>query len=249
MYSLDINFLKDRGLDSTTEVEGAAPKKASSPVEYIPAGIGAIAMIVFPLLSWNYAQSFEAKQAEAEAKIQEIDGEIAKRQGENKSLEEMEQEVNKAKAETAALVSVFDKIRPWSAILQEVRDRTPPGIQVESLTQNGSGSSPKIEINGVARSYEDVNDFVLFLKRSPFFDSNQIILGSVDKSSLGIDIANEEDLPDNVSVSIPDGVQYRITAQLINKPTSALMKEIQNKGSVGVVTRLKTLEQKGAITK
>lgn len=249
MYPLDINFLKDRGFDDAVETESEAPKKPAPIAEKIPIVVGGIIAIALPLLSFNHARSFEAKQAEAESKIVEVEAEIAKRQGENQSLEQMQTQVQAAKTETQALVQVFDKIRPWSAILQEVSDRTPPGVQVDSLSQSGSGNSIRLQISGSARSFDDVNDFVLFLQRSPFFDRNGIILGNVNTGDLSIDIANQEEIPDNVSFTLPQGVNYDITAQLNNLPPSQLIEELQEKGSIGVLTRLKTLEQKGAITK
>lgn len=249
MYPLDINFLKDRGFDDAVETQSEAPKKPAPIAEKIPIVVGGIIAIVLPLLSFQHAKSFETKQAEAQSKIAEVEAEIAKRQGENQSLEQMQTQVEAARNETQALVKVFDKIRPWSAILQDVSDRTPPGVQVDSLSQSGSGNNIKLQISGSARSYNEVNDFVLFLQRSPFFDKNGIILGNVNTGNLQIDITNEDELPDNVSFSLPEGVKYNITAELNNLPPSRLVKELQEKGSIGVLTRLKTLEQKGAITK
>ena len=249
MYSLDINFLKDRGLDTTSETPaGQSPKKATPMAEKIPMVVGGIVAIVLPVLALNYAKGFEAKQAEAEEQIQQTEAEIAKRQGESKSLEEMEAQVEAARKETQALVGVFDKIRPWSAIVREVGDRTPPGVQVDSLSQTGVGTGIKLQISGSAGSYNDVNDFILFLQRSPFFNKNGIILGSVNSSNLPIEVTNQEELPDNISFSIPQGVKYNITAQLSNVPTSKLIKELKDKGSIGLVTRLKTLETQGAIS-
>ena len=249
MYPLDINFLKDRGFDDAVETQSDAPKKPAPIAEKIPIVVGGIIAVALPLLSFQYARSFEAKQAEAQSKITEVEAEIAKKQGESQTLEQMQTQVQAAKTETQALVQVFDKIRPWSAILQEIRDRTPPGVQVDSLSQSGSGSDINLQISGSARSYDDVNDFVLFLQRSPFFDKNGIILGNVNTGDLQIDVANQEELPENVSFTLPQGVQYSITAQLNNLPSSGLTKELQEKGSIGVLTRLKTLEQQGAITK
>ena len=249
MYPLDINFLKDRGFDDAVETQSEAPKKPAPIAEKIPIVVGGIIAVALPLLSFQYARSFEAKQAEAQSKIAEVEAEIAKKQGESQTLEQMKTQVQAAKTETQALVQVFDKIRPWSAILQEIRDRTPPGVQVDLLSQSGSGSDINLQISGSARSYNDVNDFVLFLQRSPFFDKNGIILGNVNTGDLQIDVTNQEELPENVSFTLPQGVQYSITAQLNNLPSSGLIKELQEKGSIGVLTRLKTLEQKGAITK
>lgn len=249
MYSLDINFLKDRGLDTGTETSKKAPKKPASIAEKIPTIVGGIVAVLFPILSFNYTKSFEAKKVEAETKMKEVEAEIVKRQGETKSLEEMAAQVTQAKTETQALVQVFDKIRPWSAIVQEIGDRTPPGVQVNSLAQSGSGTETKLEITGTARSFNDVNDFVLFLQRSPFFNKQAVLLGNADAGDLKIEFQNQEQLPEGISVTLPQGVNYKIMAQLSNTPPSSLIQELNNKGSTGLVTRLKTLEQQGAITK
>ena len=245
MFSLDINFLKDRGLDAAVAKETLIEQKSASIADKVPMIAGAIIAIVLPAMTFGYSKTFEARQTKLKKEIQQIEADISKAQGQGKSLEDMEAQVKKARSETQALVSVFDKIRPWSAILREVGDRTPPGIQIDSLAQNGSG----IKINGVARSYSDVNDFVLFLQRSPFFDANKIVLGTVQSSSWTVNLENKDELPDKVNLTIPKGVKYSIDAQLANKPNSQLIKELNNKGSLGLLTRLKTLENKGVTIK
>lgn len=245
MFSLDINFLKDRGLDAAVAKETLIEQKSASIADKVPIIAGAIIAIVLPAMTFGYSKTFEARQTKLKKEIQQIEADISKAQGQGKSLEDMEAQVKKARSETQALVSVFDKIRPWSAILREVGDRTPPGIQIDSLAQNGSG----IKINGVARSYSDVNDFVLFLQRSPFFDANKIVLGTVQSSSWKVNLENKDELPDKVNLTIPKGVKYSIDAQLANKPNSQLIKELNNKGSLGLLTRLKTLENKGVTIK
>ncbi len=245
MFSLDINFLKDRGLDAAVAKETLIEQKSASIADKVPIIAGAIIAIVLPAMTFGYSKTFEARQTKLKKEIQQIEADISKAQGQGKSLEDMEAQVKKARSETQALVSVFDKIRPWSAILREVGDRTPPGIQIDSLAQNGSG----IKINGLARSYSDVNDFVLFLQRSPFFDANKIVLGTVQSSSWTVNLENKDELPDKVNLTIPKGVKYSIDAQLANKPNSQLIKELNNKGSLGLLTRLKTLENKGVIIK
>ncbi len=245
MFSLDINFLKDRGLDAAVAKETLIEQKSASIADKVPIIAGAIIAIVLPAMTFGYSKTFEARQTKLKKEIQQIEADISKAQGQGKSLEDMEAQVKKARSETQALVSVFDKIRPWSAILREVGDRTPPGIQIDSLAQNGSG----IKINGLARSYSDVNDFVLFLQRSPFFDANKIVLGTVQSSSWTVNLENKDELPDKVNLTIPKGVKYSIDAQLANKPNSQLIKELNNKGSLGLLTRLKTLENKGVTIK
>jgi type IV pilus assembly protein PilN len=106
-----------------------------------------------------------------------------------------------------------------------------------------------ISLAGVARTYEDVNDFVLFLQRSPFFDSQQVRINEATISTFPMEVENKDQLPQNATLEIPDGIKYTISAQLKNVPSSQLKGEIVKKGSIGLATRLNTLERKGATLK
>ena len=249
MFSLDINFLKDRDLDVAIAKETQISQQSSSIADKIPIVAGAIIAIVLPLMTFTYSKSFEGNQAKLKQEIKQLEAEITKSQGQSKSLEDLKAQVTKSEAETKALIGVFDNIRPWSAILREVGDRTPPGIQIDALEQDSSDNITQLNISGTARSYSDVNDFVLFLQRSPFFDANKIVLGTVQNSSWNLELTNEEEFSDQINLTIPDGVTYSINAQLAKKPNSQLIKELNSKGSLGLLTRLKTLEDKGVITK
>ena len=252
MYNLDINFLKDRNLEQSVDLSrDFATKKEASIGDKIPIALGAIIFLLAPLITFSYHRSVKAKTTNVKQEIQQLESEIADLGNQNKKVEAANAEIQKVEQETAALVGVFEKIKPWAAIMQEVSDRTPPGVLVESLQQSGSGSGTGINLAGVARTYDDVNDFVLFLQRSPFFDGKQIRLNGASKTSFSVEIENREDLdlPDNASLKIPEGVKYTISAQLNNAPSSQLREELEKKGSIGLVTRLKTLERKGATLK
>lgn len=249
MYSLDINFLKDRGLDTPVETESKSVASSASLGDKVPLIGGGILAFILPAMMFLYAQSFDSKQADSEQEIKNIEAEIAKIQGQGKSFEELEAQLKKANGETTALVSVFTKIRPWSAILKEIGELTPPGVQISSIEQSGKGNNIAVKIDGTARSFTEVNDFILFLQGSNFFDSNKIVLGTTNIAGIPIDIENKADLPENIIISIPEGVKYNITAQLANMPTTVLVKELNKKGSIGLITRLKTLESTGVETK
>ncbi len=247
MYNLDINFLRDRGLDKSTEVaDSLVEKKEPSIADKIPIAVGVIVALIAPAITFGYLQSVNAKTAGVEQEIKEIENEIADLGNQNQKIEAANAEIQQAEQEITALVGVFERIKPWAAIMQEVSDRTPPGVQVNSIQQSGSGESTGINLAGTARSYADVNDFVLFLQRSPFFDSQQIKLNTAGVTNFPVELENEDNVPDNASLEIPQGIKYTISAQLKNIPSSSLIEEIEKKGSTGLVTRLKILEQKGA---
>lgn len=249
MYNLDINFLRDRNLGQTANItSGFFQKKEPSFADKISIIGGTFVFLLAPAITFGYLQSVKAKTVALESQIKQIESEIAELGNQNKKLEAAEAEIQAAEAETAAFVQVFEKIKPWAAIMQEISDRTPPGVQVDSIQQTTSESAIGVDLSGVARSYEDVNDFVLFLQRSPFFERQQVRLNSASSADFAVEVANREDFPDIASLELP-GVKYTISAQLNNVPSSELIQEINEKGSIGVVTRLKTLERKGAILK
>ena len=276
MYNLDINFLRDREGEQSTDMSSSIAQKREPAIEdKVPIVVGIALALIAPAITFGYLQSVKAKTATVEEEVTQIESEIADLGNQNKKIEAANAEIQQTQQETAALVGVFEKIKPWAAIMQEISDRTPPGVQVDSIQQTSSAPatppapppteakegeaeatpppvpSPSIGVNlaGVARSYDDVNDFVLFLQRSPFFDSKQVKLNGASTSDFPVEVENTEDLPENASLEIPKGVKYAISAQLNNAPSSQLIQEIAKKGSIGLATRLKTLERKGAILK
>ncbi|MGV2827044.1 PilN domain-containing protein [Myxosarcina sp. GI1(2024)] len=249
MYNLDINFLKDRDLVKTAETSTKTLTDPSSLSDKVPITAGAAAALILPLLMFSYLKHVEARTAELEGEIQQLEGEIAELGSQNTKIEEIKQQVEAAAADTQAFIGVFEKIRPWAAILQVVSDRTPPGVQVNSIQQTGSQGNLGINLSGIAKSYDDVNDFMLFLARSPFFDGGNITLNGASTTEIPVNFEGEPELPENASLIVPQGVKYTISAQLSNTPASQLIQEINNKGSVGVVTRLKILEGLGGIAK
>ena len=246
MYNLDINFLRDRQLEQSTEIgDSLVTKKEPSIADKIPVAAGVIIALIAPAITFGHLQSVNAKTASTEQEIKQIESEIADLGNQNQKIEAANAQIQQVEQEIAALVGVFERIKPWAAIMQEVSDRTPPGVQVDSIQQSGSGNGVGINLAGTARTYADVNDFVLFLQRSPFFDAKNIKLNTAGVTSFPVEVENQDELPGNVSFEIPEGIKYTISAQLKDIPTSNLIEEIDKKGSTGLVTRLKILEQKG----
>lgn len=258
-------------------------KKEPSLADKIPLALGAFVFILAPAITFMYLKNVQASTAEVKTEIKQIESEIADLGNQNKKIEAANAELETVQKETTALVGVFEKIKPWAAIMQEVSDRTPPGVLVESIQQTGGVVAPAsdsdttkdakdqdkdakdqeaeaatpppatdttgINLAGVARSYEDVNDFVLFLQRSPFFNRQQVRLNEASLTSFPVEIENQDQLPKNATLEIPEGIKFTISAQLNNAPASQLKGEIEKKGSIGLATRLNTLERKGATLK
>jgi type IV pilus assembly protein PilN len=254
MYSLDINFLKDRG--PTQGNQGPTKKKASIPLgNMTPIYIGAAVAIILPALLGAALLYVQSQSASIDEDIAKLEGEKAKLEAKLGDIKQKEAQIAAIKTETQALVSVFDQIRPWSAMLQVLRDRIPARVRIENIKQtapgnrgrNGSAvsSAGGIEISGYARSFNDVNDFLLSLQQSPFFKTStgKIVTAQLVNGPL------PRNIPDGVTIEPPQIVKYTIVSELSDVPASELMRELEQKGTVGLVARIRSLQRTGVFEK
>jgi type IV pilus assembly protein PilN len=256
MYSLDINFLKDRPIYQKQPNKSGGfklPTGNLTPI-YIGVGLG-LCLPIFAATGWWFLQ---AKNGELEQNIAQLDQENKKLDAEIVSINKIREDTNKVKAETQSLVSVFDQIRPWSAMLEDLRDRIPATVQIENVRQTppippAEGQPPNnpaggIQINGLARSYNDVNDFLLTLQQSPFLKSSDSKIISANLVDAPIPV-NTGRATTGVPIKPPQIVKYTIQSSLSDVPASELMRELEQKGTVGLVTRIRSMQQIGVITK
>ena len=254
MYSLDVNFLKDRPGGPGQGNQGETKKKAAIPAGGMtPIYIGVAVALIFPALLGLGLLYVQSQNASIDEEIAKLEGEKAKLESKLGNIKQKEAEIAAIKTETQALVSVFDQIRPWSAMLQVLRDRIPARVQIDNVKQiapESSGDGPTnlaggIEITGSARSFNDVNDFLLSLKQSPFFKASE---GKIVTAEL-IDGPLPDNIPDGVIYEPPKIVKYTIVSQLSDVPASELMRELEQRGAVGLVNRIRSLQRTGVFQK
>lgn len=276
MYSLDINFLKDRN----PQLE-AGPRSAPMPKgSMTPLIIGVVVGLLLPALVGGMWLFLQQQIAQKESDKTRLDAELARLQIEEKKIAKIKEDTAKITEETTALASVFNQIKPWSAMLQDIRERIPPGVQISNIqqtsaavTQQAAASAPKpkaakakaspgeapspptpamkLEISGTARSFDDVNYFLLTLQRSSFFKGNetQLISAQLVNSPVRVEVpeaAKTQGTPPD-KYELPKVVQYKIQTNLSDVPASQLLRELDRKGALGLVTRIRTLQEKGAI--
>lgn len=246
MYNLDVNFLKDRSLDGSSSQGKLPTQKLNIEIgEMVPLIAGAVVMVLLPVLTYSWSSYLKHLTARTEKEITNIKQEIQGLEAKRATVKELEERLNTLKQESRALVSVFDRIKPWSAILQDISDRTPDRVQIDSITQDTSGL---LQIDGMAASYEDVTDFVLTLKESEFLQGANIELKSARLTSNPSQLdytQSEEGI--TVEVEFPQVVEYKIEAELSQTPASELLRELEQKGAVGLVNRINTLKEKGLV--
>jgi type IV pilus assembly protein PilN len=320
MYSLDINLLSERPeYQSGRQAQSKGASKIST-AKYgkVPLYIGgAVAVIALAatgggwLLLGQQTTQLEAKQKDLDTKLGSLKAQDAR-------LAAISAETTQITGETQALASIFNQVQPWSAVLQDLRESIPQGVQISSVTQSekpGTGvtapppqssstmrtgnslvdkinnvpnpeapktpdpaatpvaataatapiaTAPtatstatlpadvpitKLDIIGTAKSFEEVNNFMLTLKRSAFFnpDDTQLL-------SAGLEAAKNREVPKTTTkdpgvgnkstrLEFPKVVSYKIQTSLKRIPANDLLRELERKGAVGLVTRLRTLQQ------
>jgi type IV pilus assembly protein PilN len=259
MYSLDVNFLTDRNL----ELKGpavAATADGPSLQQQLPIYIGAGVMVVLPLLAGLSLLFVGWQKDQAQTNIQTLEAELAKLNAQNKKIQEIQGKTKTIDDDIAGLVGVFNQIKPWSAILQDLTDQTPATVQISGIQQ----ADRVLTLTGFSRNYADLNDFLLTLQNSRFFKAdntklvtataNPLPITGVETDGGGGATAPQQpasgagDKPAGPTVTVPTGVKYTITTELSDTPDNELMSELTRKGAIGLVTRFKILEQKGITT-
>ncbi|WP_421655701.1 PilN domain-containing protein [Leptothermofonsia sp. ETS-13] len=197
MHSLDINFLNDRPEyrpDGGVRTRGARAVPTDSRQPLI---LGLLAAILLPALAGGLLLFLQSRNADLEQRQVALDSQLGDIQAKQKQIESLRTETKQVKEETLALASVFNTLKPWSAVMQDFRDRIPPGVQILRVKQlpvqqgqpqpspspsPSPGATPgaptppvigNVEISGIANSFNDVNDFMLVLQKSAFLDPKE----------------------------------------------------------------------------
>jgi type IV pilus assembly protein PilN len=265
MYSLDINFLNDRQ-DRPTEAGLGKPRRAQRESN-LPFYLGLAAAIALPALVGGVWLLLQSQNRQLEQQQAELDSQLTALNAQLEVINSIEAQIQEIDTENRALATVFDRIKPWSAVLQDIRGRVPGNVQISNIEQlqveaeapppAADGTQPaaavepppsRVRIRGYARSFNDVNDFVLTLKRSPFLDAESLQLtnSQLIENPTQVEIAN--DLPDReIQVELPRVVEYTIEGNLTNLPASALLQDLERTLSVGLATRIQALRDRGVI--
>ncbi|MEL6137463.1 MAG: PilN domain-containing protein [Cyanobacteria bacterium J06628_6] len=258
MYGVDINFLNDRE-ERQIEVS-QAPRQVVARGSRTPLYIGLGVLIAalagvggfYGFLKYRQGELLE-RQAELDSQLQVLQQKLAQ-------VETIKQQTDAVRAESQALAGVFTRIRPWSAIVQDVQNRIPTRTQLSNVSQTtGESVAPPeggepvappaggISVQGTACSFDDVNDFMLTLKNSPFLVGDTV---KIETSNLGNEVLGtcpgdaERDEPLKL-------VNYTINGNVESVPVDQLdrlLAELESQqASVGLASRLKALLETGAL--
>jgi len=272
MYSLDINFLNDR---PEYRPEGARQKtRVVSTDSKQPLFIGAAVAVGLLAMAVGSLLFLQAQNANLEQRQSELDSQLGDLTAKQKQIADINTQTKQIKDETGALASVFNLVKPWSAMMQEVRDRIPPGVQILTITQSTPSNQPTpqpspspgaaaptvtppasvLQITGIANSFNDVNDFLLVLQKSNFLkaENTKLMKATLQKEAVKIEPAKlqnaqQQSLTADQLPQLPRQVEFQIETALSDVPASDLLRELDRKGAVGLVTRIEDLQRKGVI--
>jgi type IV pilus assembly protein PilN len=279
MYALDINFLNDR-TERQSELGKGKPK---GPINQVPFYIGLAVAIALPALALGAWAVLQSQNGTLEQRQAALDSELATVKIQQAEVDAITKQVKDYEANNTALATVFDRIKPWSGILQDIRDRVPNGVQISMIEQLPPEATPvtapvaaspspsaspvpapvipmvvapspgqRIRVTGRAKSFSEVNDFILTLQRSPFLTSKDTKLATSKLIDNPTKISFEEKdgqstSSDKVEIKFPQVVEYTIDTTLTELPASALLQDLERTLSVGLASRIQALRDRGVL--
>jgi type IV pilus assembly protein PilN len=142
--------------------------------------------------------------------------------------------------------------------LKEIRDRTPNRVQIVTISQTAGTTLPSatpvpppatggVSVAGVACSFNDVNDFLLTLQRSPLLDGRSVAIARSEKRSEILDPQVDGVCPGSPADRPEILVDFEIAGNFSEVPSAALLDVLDRQGAVGLATRIRALRDSGAI--
>ncbi|WP_008313259.1 PilN domain-containing protein [Leptolyngbya sp. PCC 6406] len=263
MYSLDINFLSDREIRPIATTTGTAP---ATPGDRGPLVLGLVVAVVALAAVGGYWLVLQQQLQRLGAREQQLDSDIAAIQSQLQEISNIRAQIDIVRAENMAFANVFNRIRPWSALLQEIRDRTPARIRIVTMRQTagtggGEAAAPEaaapvegeatptptggVEIIGTACSFDDVNDFVLVLQQSPLLTSNTVAIGQSQRQLEFLDPTTDGSCPGTPAGTLTALVDFTIRADMTTTPANELLEVLDRQGAVGLATRIRAIRDAG----
>jgi type IV pilus assembly protein PilN len=279
MQNLEINFLNDR--PDLLEREVRRQVSPTQTIDQTPVLIGLGAALALNAIIGGAWFIFDRQNADLQKELDALVATLGKKTADVQALDKINAETKQANQEADALATVFNQIKPWSALTLELGQLMQvAGVRIIDIKQTepeitpvaavpaaapaatpaaGEAAAPvsappppetaKLEISGVANTFTQINDFVLLLNQSPFFNGEKTKLISAKLEENQTQLVSKPASTDagNIKPRLQSVVKYTIETNLSLATASELLPELQNKGALGLVNRIKTLQEKGVI--
>lgn len=163
---------------------------------------------------------------EVEAQAAALQQQLAARSKQMASITEVNRQLSGA----------LSNVRPTSAVMADLRLRTPEGVQLLSA----DAGSANLSLKGLASdplAFERINALQLELRRSPLLDPQGITLSKLERK------AETSDKPGGG----PTPVQFEITAKFAPLEAGRLQQVLRELGSEGMARRLELMQREGLL--
>ncbi len=259
MYSIDINFLNDRPDYKPPDITKpiSSPKTPPASLPFLIGGAAVAVAAIGSAGGWWWI--INTKNTQLQAEIQKLESESGLLEAEVKKVEEMENKTKQYNEQTKFFTSIFNtSVKPVSSLLNELSGILPPGVQISRINQTlkqaeGDNIQTKtpwgviqqnIEITGLSPSFAEVNDLLLILKKSPFFNEKETALVKAELVDIPIEIewTGIGEKPEDLT---PKVVEYTITTSATNVLASEVIPDLQRTNAQGLLNRLVRLQQLG----
>ncbi len=267
MYQININLLNDRpGYNSgTVNAKGTLTGADNTPL--IWGGAFAGGLMVLTLLALGgvslLSQQLVSQEQKLDANLRELAPGLSK-------VSELQAQEQVIQSETAALAKVFNQIKPWSATLQDLRDRVPATLQITKIEQTAAAAPPpasgSAQTNSLSnKALESSADKAKGEAAAPVAPPPAGEL-KISGNTLNYSDVNDFELtlrksaflkPDQTQLTSSQRennaqtginlIKYEMRTQLNDVPASEVLQVLNAKGATGLVSRIETLKRQGAM--
>lgn len=275
MYNLDINFLNDR--PDLLEREVRRQDAPTQNIDQTPILIGAGVALALNAIVGGAWFIFHQQNTDLTKERDALVATLGQKTSEVEALDKINAETAQANKEADALATVFNQIKPWSALTLELGELMQvAGVRILNIEQTepdtATAAAPapspspaadqaaapppepktaQLKISGVANTYTQINDFVLLLNQSPFFngEKTKLIEAKLEENPTQLVAKSPDADSGTTKPQLQPVVKYTIETYLSLATASELLPQLQKNGALGLVNRIKTLEEKGVIKK
>jgi type IV pilus assembly protein PilN len=266
MYPININLLNDRPGYSAGPVSSKGTLSGADNTPLIWGGAFAGGLLALTLLAFGGVSLWSQQLVSQE---QKLDADLTALAPGLSKVSELKAQEQVIQSETAALAKVFNQIKPWSATLQDLRDRVPATLQITKIEQTAVAATPppsnstqanslsnkalessadKAKSDAAAAPPPPAGELKISGNTLNYSDVNDFELTLRKSAFLKPDqtklMSSQRENNAQTGTSL---IKYEMQTQLSDVPASEVLQVLNAKGATGLVSRIETLKRQGAM--
>jgi type IV pilus assembly protein PilN len=265
MYPININLLNDRPGYSAGPVSSKGTLSGADNTPLIWGGAFAGGLLALTLLAFGGTSLLNQQLVSQE---QKLDADLTALAPGLSKVSELKAQEQTIQSETAALAKVFNQIKPWSATLQDLRDRVPATLQITKIEQTAVAAPPppssstqanslsnkalessadKAKSDAAAAPPPPAGELKISGNTLNYSDVNDFELTLRKSAFLKPDQTKLMSSQRENNAQTGNLIKYEMQTQLSDVPASEVLQVLNAKGATGLVSRIETLKRQGAM--